>query len=441
MINLDGVRRLGRLMVLTAGILAAVSTVPGAVRADNPEVNINYFRPSLHPGDILGIQTTTMPRQWEWGVGAWVTYNHRPMKIFGEYDVVRNQLVMDLFAHVAFTDWLDVGVDLPLYLWSAGDEPTPPVKANFGYHKVRGTSLGDLRLSIKARILNLEEGDGSGFGLAIGEDLTFPTAMAISGANGKFEGDSNVTSTTNLIFGYTKKGWNVALNVGFRIKKGEDVVGHRVGHQLLLGAGLQAPLICGVLEAIGTIENRTSLTHPYQNEFDNGLDLMGGLRGYVGNVALVAAVGGNVLEGYGSPAVRATVSAAYSPKLDKGCMEDRDGDGIEDGYDACPDLPGIPEANGCPDGDQDGIPDADDECLDKPGHIQSRGCPDGDGDGIVDFRDKCPDKAGLIRFGGCPDDDEDGIPDDEDQCPDVPGPPANRGCPDEDRDGDGLTDD
>src|SRR5690606_9849297 len=66
---------------------------------------------------------------------------------------------------------------------------------------------------------------------------------------------------------------------------------------------------------------------------------------------------------------------------------DRDGDGIPDGDDACPDEPE----------DRDGVDDGD-------------GCPemDGDGDGVLDHADRCPDADeswnGFEDDDGCPDD-------------------------------------
>ncbi len=157
---------------------------------------------------------------------------------------------------------------------------------------------------------------------------------------------------------------------------------------------------------------------------------------------------------------------------------DRDGDGIPDIDDACPDLPGKPEFRGCPDTDGDGIPDNEDACPKDPGPKETHGCPvakdsdgdgipddidrcpldpedkdgfqdedgcpdpDNDGDGIVDKLDACPNEPGPLENHGCPilDRDGDGIPDSEDRCPDQSGPKENQGCPDTDRDGDGIPD-
>jgi len=111
--------------------------------------------------------------------------------------------------------------------------------------------------------------------------------------------------------------------------------------------------------------------------------------------------------------------------------KDTDKDGIPDKDDACPEVAGPKEFNGCPDTDGDGIPDKDDACPDIAGLKEFNGCPDTDGDGVPDKDDKCPDVAGPAENGGCPwpDTDGDGVLDKDDQCPDEAGPASNNGCP------------
>jgi len=113
--------------------------------------------------------------------------------------------------------------------------------------------------------------------------------------------------------------------------------------------------------------------------------------------------------------------------------KDRDGDGVVDSLDACPDVAGLPQFKGCPDTDGDGIPDKDDKCPTIAGVARYNGCPipDTDGDGINDEMDKCPTVAGVARYNGCPipDTDADGVNDEEDKCPTVPGVKENQGCP------------
>tara|TARA_R110002096_G_scaffold292224_3_gene486701 strand:- start:826 stop:1758 length:933 start_codon:yes stop_codon:yes gene_type:complete len=100
-------------------------------------------------------------------------------------------------------------------------------------------------------------------------------------------------------------------------------------------------------------------------------------------------------------------------------VPDKDGDGVHDDDDACPeaveDQDGYMDEDGCPDPDNDGdgVLDADDQC---PAEAESAngvddedGCPepDGDGDGVVGNQDACPQEAedmdGDADEDGCPD--------------------------------------
>jgi hypothetical protein len=141
----------------------------------------------------------------------------------------------------------------------------------------------------------------------------------------------------------------------------------------------------------------------------------------------------------------ATGTATSHPRVHGGSKGDRDGDGIPDNNDKCPDDPedfdGFEDEDGCPDpdNDHDGVRDVDDRCPNIPGPAPD-GCPrsgtsnDRDGDGIPDNVDKCPDapedKDGFEDADGCPDpdNDKDGILDVNDKCPNTPGRGPS-GCP------------
>lgn len=126
------------------------------------------------------------------------------------------------------------------------------------------------------------------------------------------------------------------------------------------------------------------------------------------------------------------------PASTYGCP-DGDGDGTLNDQDRCPTIPGPRELLGCPDTDEDGVPDIDDDCPEVWGLANVSGCPDYDRDGVVDDEDECPTEVGPRKFNGCPDRDNDDVPDSEDQCPDQPGIKLLKGCPD--TDGDGVPDD
>ncbi|MEQ1554721.1 MAG: OmpA family protein [Ferruginibacter sp.] len=114
-------------------------------------------------------------------------------------------------------------------------------------------------------------------------------------------------------------------------------------------------------------------------------------------------------------------------------VADKDGDGVVDADDKCPDVAGLASLNGCADKDSDGIADNDDKCPDVAGLSKYGGCPipDTDSDGINDEEDKCINVKGFARYQGCPipDTDADGVNDEEDKCIDRTGTAANQGCP------------
>ncbi len=126
---------------------------------------------------------------------------------------------------------------------------------------------------------------------------------------------------------------------------------------------------------------------------------------------------------------------------------DRDGDGVPDSEDKCPDERGDKRNDGCPwpnpDLDEDGICDAwvaakglhsefaeicegIDQCPNEQG-AGSDGCPldnpDSDKDGVADGLDQCPNNpaGALVDSTGCPvDSDKDGVQDYKDKCPNTP---------------------
>ncbi|MEP7254154.1 MAG: OmpA family protein [Ferruginibacter sp.] len=127
-----------------------------------------------------------------------------------------------------------------------------------------------------------------------------------------------------------------------------------------------------------------------------------------------------------APVVAPPIPVVEPPK-------DRDGDGVLDVDDKCPDVKGLASLKGCPDRDGDGIADGDDKCPDVAGFARYQGCPipDTDKDGIDDEKDKCPTVPGVARYQGCPvpDTDGDGVNDEEDKCINEKGPVSNFGCP------------
>src|SRR5262249_43456601 len=148
---------------------------------------------------------------------------------------------------------------------------------------------------------------------------------------------------------------------------GEAACKSRFGNELPFGLGVSfRPQAIGIdpkgrmtwfLEMNGYVP--AGPLAPFTSTAASALSLDAAIRVSVGaDVSIVAGLGTSLLGGVGNAPVRGLLSVSWAPRA-----HDRDGDGIPDDVDQCPDLPedkdGFQDADGCPDGDNDddGIPD------------------------------------------------------------------------------------
>jgi outer membrane protein OmpA-like peptidoglycan-associated protein len=162
---------------------------------------------------------------------------------------------------------------------------------------------------------------------------------------------------------------------------------HVVGQ---LGLWSITPFILAGVGMQGVVSRRSALG----SEADVALHFGAGLKFHI-NDALGLRLDGRIdltnQRGVGegvtpSPEILLGLFGTFGRKKDPGrdcasCVGDRDGDGVPDNCDRCPDEPG-PEPLGCPlaDRDQDQIDDGQDECPTEPetrnGYDDDDGCPD-----------------------------------------------------------------
>ena len=313
----------------------------------------------------------------------------------------------------------------------------------------------------KLRILRVERG----LGLAVSTQVGVPVSDAPRDAGA----DPSVWVWPQVI-GETRFGSSgqlkVGLNVGARLHSPSDTSItlrdglFKDGNRITYGAGLAYR----ILEPVDLVAD-TYATYLLNGDAASAVkpsnEVVGGLKIFVErNSYLVLGAGPRFSSGFEAADFRAFVGFIFEPSIG-----DRDGDGIKDDVDKCPDQPedfdGFQDEDGCPepDNDNDGILDKDDRCPNEPedrdGDQDEDGCPEGsdgdrDGDGIRDSKDKCPDdpedKDGFQDQDGCPDpdNDQDGILDKIDLCPNDPedkdGFEDQDGCPDPDNDKDQIPD-
>ncbi len=467
-------KRNSRLVALAcAGVVGLVSGVAGAQNAiadgNGAGFDTHLFRPAMDSKGFFTTNGSDIIGKGDISFGLVIDYGNTLLRV-NDLGQKSPQLVNHSFQgtgtfNYGIANLLILGVDLPVNLM-AGDEQvnnaTPPVATVPGWNtaKVDSQTIGYLGLHSKFRITRVEHGIGLAVGLQVGVPITdapknggadptawiWPHAIVEKrlGATGKFKIGLDVgfrahgASTTQLLLrdGKFVDGNLATFGVGasYRLLEGMDVVAETYGTYLLADADSKVKL---------------------SNEAVGGIKLFVECNSY-----LMMGAGPRYTQGFETANFRAFLGFVFEPSIG-----DRDGDGIKDDLDKCPDDPedrdGFQDEDGCPDpdNDNDGILDVDDRCVNEPedrdGDQDTDGCPEGsdgdrDGDGIPDSRDKCPDvpedRDGFQDEDGCPDpdNDNDGILDKVDSCPNDPedkdGFEDQDGCPDPDNDKDGILD-
>ncbi|NOY91279.1 MAG: OmpA family protein [Deltaproteobacteria bacterium] len=425
--------------------------------------SVNLFNPAPGPGNYLAVDGAQVGGHLTASAGLVIDYAQQPFVLYRatctddtmancetngvESELVRYSLTGHVLASLALFDRLQIGLDVPVALTDgegfSSVVGTTPVSLNGG----SAVGIGDIRLSLKARILG--QGDGLFFGAAAW--VTAPIGQAMNGDS--FMGDHGVTAGGHFIGQFVQSRFHVAGNIGAFYRDERTLFSTQVGSKLTyrLAAGYDVtPLVM----VFGELDGASSFSSQID---ENPLEARVAGRIRQGDFTFTLGGGAGLLSGVGVPIFRVIGGFAWAP-----IRLDQDGDGILDQDDACPseaeDMDGWEDTDGCPeaDNDQDGLLDADDPCPDQAedvdGFEDDDGCPDldNDGDGVTDAYDSCPNDAedmdGDRDEDGCPDNDtdRDGIPDDVDQCPNDPedtdGFGDEDGCPETDFDQDGIPD-
>jgi outer membrane protein OmpA-like peptidoglycan-associated protein len=285
--------------------------------------------------------------------------------------------------------------------------------------------------------------------------VTLPTAGGSS-----FLGSDGVSFQPRVVAEWSGTALRLLANVGFNLRREQQLRNLRVGHELAYAVGAEVPLT-RALSAEASLAGALGLKET--NPEERPLELLAALK-YRFREGLAAHVGAGpgLTRGYGTPGFRVLAGVSWTGAApasrgaacaqgpedldgfqdEDGCLDpDDDADGIADGPDVCPAE--AETRNGFQ--DEDGCPDAPEavasESGQEPAPLALPPTPvDSDGDGLVDAEDGCPtgpeDADGFEDADGCaePDNDRDGVADASDACPleaeVINGQKDDDGCPD-----------
>jgi outer membrane protein OmpA-like peptidoglycan-associated protein len=350
-----------------------------------------------------------------------------------------------------------ISLNVPIALVQAGDDPSDPA-SGLAASSPDSAQFGDVRLGARVRLLGPV---GRGLQLSLAAHLWLPT-----GASDSYVSDGAVRGSPFLIVGGNEDRLSWSAQAGMLFRPGKTLPGASetpVGTSFTFGAALGYLLDRERKLQVGPeLYGQTVVVRggsAFASKSTNAELILSG-RYRLGDFQAALGAGPGIGSGAGTPDYRLLAAFIYSPEAQP-TPTDRDGDGVPDAQDACPDQAGIasndPRTNGCPapasDADADGVPDSQDACPKVAGQrtsdAKTNGCPpDKDADGVADAADACPAEAGPPandpKQNGCPlDSDGDGVRDDQDACPSIKGAksddPKRNGCP-PDKDNDGIPD-
>jgi OOP family OmpA-OmpF porin len=443
---------------LTAAPLALAQGTP-APKTDR-SFPVQLWQPALGPQGFFTLDSARVPPHLSTSLSLSTNYQRNPFTLYTiqgtarveeDVEVVRDQISTELGFALGLIDQLQLGIALPLNVYQSGAEFTNTGVATGT--KLKGASLGDLRLEAKVKLASF--GPEDNFTVAVVPGLSLPT-----GDDDKFAGDKNVTGRIRALAEMRQDKLRVGATLGVLFRQPSTSFAATVGQQLLYAAAVEGRVHRDVA-LIGEIFGRSGLSDFTQGYTDaNPMEADAGMRVTLPKAfSLGLGAGLGLIRGIGSPKFRGFLMLNWSPNF-----ADQDNDGVFDYEDRCIDVPedqdDYKDSDGCPDldNDGDGVLDTADKCPnvaeDKDQFQDEDGCPeeDNDGDGIPDLRDPCPnakeDGVGKKPADGCPssaeDGDGDGVPDSQDKCNDEPedrdGFEDNDGCPDPDNDNDGIPD-
>jgi OOP family OmpA-OmpF porin len=393
---------------------AASGTALGQTVATAPAA-LNRFEPSERGSDwfaneSLDLRGTVRPALGVVGDFAYKPYVLRNPDGSENTAVIHTQFYLHVGGSLVLFDRLRLGVSLPIAVAQEGDSKTA---AGQSYVAPTSGGVGDLRIAADLRLVGKY---GDPFTMALGGRLWVPT-----GDETQYIGDGQLRVGPRLAAAGDIGSFAYAAGVGVVYRANEaDFAGHATGTELDFSAAAGVRVAERRLLLGPEIYGSTVLTRSdavFGNHTTPLALLLGGHYD-AGDVRFGLGAGPGLSNAAGTAAFRALASIEWMPAYARAqaAPADRDGDGVNDTDDACPDVAGVrtsdPRTNGCP--------------------------ADRDGDAVLDRDDACPDVAGVKtddpKTNGCPSDrDKDGIVDTEDACPDAPGPrnadPKKSGCP------------
>lgn len=330
-------------MLRTSVAIALLAWAPPAAAQDAGGFDAHGFRLAPLDADARDPLTLVRPDAQSAGrgyAGGVLEYASRPL-VFERYDdrveALTNVVAANLSGGYAVIEPLRFGAAVPVFFASTGETG-----------EAQGVGIGDARLDAQLVPVAPGEDGGAGVGLRLNVDLPLGDPEA-------FLGSSSVAGGLAALATVEASDATLSAEAGLQLRqetpaeerpaptRGGTAVAVGVAGSWLLGAstgvgvevGAEVPLTGDVYRAIGI---PTQALASVRHVTTDGAFVSGG-------------VGVGLTGGAGASPLRLVIGGGFGSGSE--AVVDRDGDGIADGDDTCPDEPetanGMDDDDGCPD--------------------------------------------------------------------------------------------
>ncbi len=282
------------------------------VEARDPSATVNTFTPAIDSGPYITIygSQTIQPRRYQFG--GYFNYAKRPLELgiggATRTGIVNHLIDGDFFGALGITDWMEVGLNIPVIFLESITAPTAAIPGNVaGGENQKVLKMGDVSLESKIRLLDI---DRHNFGIALVPEYYAPTGSGsfLVGNNGFGALGAKVVTDINI-----KNRIQMALNLGYLSRRNVTILGTRQDDSFTYGVGANIKAM-DWLDIIGETHGSTNVANLFNKQSESPLEVDGGLRFALPvpeGMAITVGGGAGLTFGYGAPVARGLIALTY----------------------------------------------------------------------------------------------------------------------------------
>lgn len=284
--------------------LAMTLLTPSMGWARATSASANTFIPAIDDSRYISIYGSQTLQKWQYRTGAYFNYANDPLEVglagVRRFGVIDHLIMADFFGSLGFTDWFEMGLDVPVALY----EDFNNIATGTSEKTLR---MGDVRLEGKFRLLDI---DRHNIGIAVIPFITFPT-----GSGSRFVGNNSFAGGLKGVVDFDiKDRVQIGLNLGYMARDRVVILNTEVDDMFTYGLGVSVRAVKNWMDVIAEVYGSTNVTEFFERESELPLEADVGFRFNLPKpegLQITAGGGVGMTFGYGTPDFRAILGVSY----------------------------------------------------------------------------------------------------------------------------------